>query len=85
MGLLQTASNAVVQGFTNPQDTKQTKDGLTDLVVVLLAFFLALVLLSLVGKLLWNNIVVDLVSIARPARSVWQILGLFIFVALIRP
>lgn len=85
MGLLQIASNAVVQGFTNPQDAKQTKDGLTDLVVVLLAFFLALVLLSLVGKLLWNNIVVDLVSIARPARSVWQILGLFVFVALIRP
>jgi hypothetical protein len=29
--------------------------------------------------------VVDLVSIAKPAKSFWQIVGLMIFISLVRP
>ena len=28
---------------------------------------------------------VDLISVAKPAKSVWQVLGLYIFMSLIRP
>jgi hypothetical protein len=38
----------------------------------------------LVGKWLWNNVIIDLFTIAKPVRSIWQILGLMIFLALIR-
>jgi hypothetical protein len=75
--------NAGVQGFMNPTDSKEKKDGYVELVVVLLSFFISLVILSLIGKLLWNNAIVDLVAIARPAKSFWQILGLFLFTALL--
>jgi hypothetical protein len=73
----------VVQGFANPENSKEKKDGYVQLVVVLLTFFISLVILSLIGKLLWNSVVVDLVSVARPAKSFWQILGLYVFTALL--
>lgn len=85
MGVIGSASKALVQGFANPKDAKDARDGSVDLLVVLLAFFLSIALLSLVGKLLWNNVIVDLMSFARPARSIWQILGLYVFIALILP
>jgi hypothetical protein len=56
-----------------------------DSVAVLLSFMIAFILVAFVGKLLWNNVVVDLLSIAKPARSFWQIIGLMIFINIIRP
>ena len=32
----------------------------------------------------WNNIIVDLFSFAKPARTIWQILGLMIFWTLVK-
>lgn len=85
MSLLTHASRSVVQGFANPADSKEARESTSEFLVVLLAFFISIVVLSLIGTLLWNNVVVDLFSFARPAKSFWQILGLFVFVALIRP
>jgi hypothetical protein len=73
----------IVQGFANPENSKEKKDGYVQLVIALLTFFLSLIILSLIGKLLWNSVVVDLLSVARPAKSFWQILGLYIFSALL--
>lgn len=75
--------NAVVQGFMNPADSKEKKDGYVELVVVLLSLFISMVILSLIGKLLWNSVIVDLFAFARPAKSFWQILGLFLFTGLL--
>jgi len=75
--------NAVVQGFVNPENSKEKKDGYVELVVVLLSIFISLLILSLVGKLLWNSVIVDLFAFARPAKSFWQILGLFVFTSLL--
>lgn len=56
----------------------------TDVLAVLLAFLLSLIILGFIGLWLWNTVVVDLFTIAKPARSFWQIIGLMIFVSLIR-
>jgi hypothetical protein len=50
-----------------------------------LAYIVAIILIALIGKYLWNGIVVDLVSIAKPAKSFWQILGLMIFISIMLP
>ena len=83
MAAVKALVGGVVQGFANPENSKEKKDGYVQLVVVILSFVLSLVILSLIGKLLWNSVVVDLVSVARPAKSFWQILGLYVFVALV--
>jgi hypothetical protein len=86
MSLVSSAARAAVEGFTSgSQDPVKRKDIYTDLLAVLFAFVVSLVILGFVGQLLWNNVVMDLFTIAKPARSVWQIIGLMIFLSLIRP
>ena len=55
-----------------------------DLVASLLSLVLAILLIAFLGKYLWNTTVAELFTFARPVRSVWQIIGLMIFLSLIR-
>ena len=52
---------------------------------MLLAFLISLVLVALIGMWLWNYSVVPLFEFARPAKSVFQIIGLALFLAIIMP
>jgi len=82
---LKSACYAVVDSFTDmPGSDSKRREVYMDLISTLLAFLIAVVILSFVGKWLWNNIVVDLVSVAKPARTIWQILGLMIFISLVK-
>lgn len=83
MGVIGGATKALVEGMSGSPQAEKSRDTYVDLIATLIAFVVTLVILAFIGQLLWNNVVVDLVSFARPAKSVWQILGLFIFVSLI--
>jgi hypothetical protein len=86
MPLLGSACKAAIEGFAGTsEDPTKRKAIFTELLATLLAFVIALVILGFVGKLLWNNVVIELFSFAKPARSFWQILGLMIFVSLVNP
>ena len=50
-----------------------------------ITIFILLLALLFVGKFLWNRVLVELVSIAKPVKSVWQLLGLAILVSLLHP
>jgi hypothetical protein len=76
---------AAIEGMTDTKDTDRKRDAYVDFLAFLFAFIVSLVILGFVGKLLWNGIVVELVTIAKPAKSFWQIIGLMIFVALVHP
>lgn len=84
MSCIQSASRAAVEAFADTAPNMK-REVYADSVATLLAFVIAFVILAFVGKLLWNNVVVDLFSFAKPARSFWQIIGLMIFINLIRP
>jgi hypothetical protein len=77
------AVKASLEGFVNADNTAERKEANITFVAALITFIIALVILSLIGKLLWNGVVVELFSFARPAKSIWQILGLFVFVSLL--
>lgn len=83
MGVIGGATKAMVEGMSGSPQAEKSRDTYVDLIATLIAFVVTLVILAFIGQLLWNNVIVDLVSFARPAKSVWQILGLFIFVSLI--
>ena len=83
MGLFKAATRAGLESFVNPDSSQSVRDSSIEFVAVLLAFIIALVILSLIGKLLWTGVIVDLFSFARPAKSFWQVLGLFVFVSLL--
>ena len=80
--IVHAAVKSGLEGFVNPESTNEKKESYVQLAAVLISFVISLIILSLIGKLLWNGIVVDLFTCVRPAKSFWQILGLFVFVSL---
>jgi len=78
---------AAVEGYTNPGGAEAYKPppAYAEALAAILAFTLAILLVSFIGLWLWNYSVVPLFEFARPAKSVLQILGLMVFVALIHP
>ena len=85
MGLVNVATRAGVEAFVGTQNSQTRRDAYVDFVAFLLAFIISLVLLGFLGKWLWNEVVVDLFSFAKPARSLWQIVGLMFFVSIVNP
>jgi hypothetical protein len=84
-GVVGSLMRAGAEGFVSNGNVSEKRKAYMDFVVTLFTLILVIILLSLFGKLLWNNVIVDLFSFAKPAKSIWQILGLMVFVALIMP
>ena len=87
MPLLNSAMRAIVEGYTNPGGTEAYKPppAYSEALAALFGFFLADLVVSFIGLWLWNYSIVPLFEFARPAKSVFQILGLMLFIALIHP
>lgn len=60
------------------------KDMYKDVAASILALLLSIVIVAFVGKYLWNSTVAELFTVVRPVRSVWQIIGLMIFISLLK-
>jgi hypothetical protein len=76
---------ASIQTLTDVEGpTAGKREATINVVASIIAFFISLLLVALIGKLLWNNVIVDLFSFARPVRSVWHMVGLAIFMALFK-
>ena len=78
---------ALVEGFTNPSGSASHRQDpiYAEAIAVILTFFIAALIVSFAGLWLWNFSVVPLFEFARPAKSVFHILGLMVFIALIHP
>lgn len=66
----------------------ETGVGISPMRATLVSFITLLILFALilfVGKYLWNEVLVSLVPGVKPAKSVFQILGLSILLALLVP
>jgi O-antigen ligase len=83
MSIVNAAAKAMGEGFVGTMSSEKRRDAYVDFLAVVIAFALSLVLLVFIGKYLWNNVVVDLLTIAKPVKSFWQIIGFMIFVSLI--
>lgn len=85
--IINAALRAAVEGYTNPGGTEAYKPppAYAEAIAAVLAFVFSLILVSLIGLWLWNFSVVPLFEFARPAKSVFQILGLMIFLSIVHP
>jgi len=84
-GVFAAAIRGGAEGFVSNGNVSQKRDAYMQFIVTLITFIIAVLLLSLFGKLLWNSVIVDLFSFAKPAKSIWQILGLMVFIGLVLP
>jgi len=78
---------AAVEGFTNPSGAESHRQDpvYAEAIAAILAFTISVLIVSLIGLWLWNFSVVPLFEFARPAKSVFQILGLMLFLSLVHP
>jgi hypothetical protein len=82
--MLGAACHAVVEGFvTGSADAR--RDAYVNFAATILSFVISFVIIGFVGKFLWNGVIVDLFSFAKPAKSFWQLIGLMLFVCLLQP
>jgi hypothetical protein len=82
--VLKEAFSAMVNTVAADASTKSdTRAAYIELSATIMAFVASVVIMAFIGKWLWNSIVVDLFTVARPVRSVWQIIGLTVFVHLV--
>ena len=82
--VLKEAFSAMVNTVAADASTKSdTRAAYIELSATIMAFVASVVIMAFIGKWLWNSIVVDLFTVARPVRSVWQVIGLAVFVHLV--
>lgn len=77
--------NEALAKMSETQTTSPDGIGGVELVAAVVTLFVVLIVISFVGQFLWNAFIAGnngIISFARPATSVWQILGLYIFVSL---
>lgn len=55
-----------------------------EVVASILSLVVAILIISVIGKFLWNTTVAQLFTIVRPVQSVWQIVGLMLLISLFR-
>ena len=85
--IVNAAMRAMLEGFTNPSGSEVHRQApiYAEALATILAFLISVTIVSLVGLWLWNFSVVPLFEFARPAKSVFHILGLMVFLALVNP
>jgi hypothetical protein len=82
--MIAAACQAAVEGFVSGSADAR-RDAYVNFAATILSFVIAFVIIGFVGKFLWNEVIVDLFSFAKPAKSFWQLIGLMLFVSLVHP
>ena len=83
--MLRDLCRAGVEGMTDMSgSTAGRREIYKDVIASILSLILAILIVAFVGKWLWNTTVAELFTFGRPVRSVWQIIGLMIFISLIK-
>ncbi len=82
--MLRELCRAGVEGMTDMSGSSSGRREIyKDLIASIISLILAILIVAFVGKWLWNTTVAELFTFVRPVRSVWQIIGLMIFISLI--
>lgn len=76
--------SAMLQNM-HPQDLEDMKEAKKcALIRSILVMIIIFVLILLLGKWLWNRVLVPHVTIVRPVENIWPILGLIVLFGILR-
>lgn len=59
------------------------EDVTKNLLGTFISLLLVIVIVLFIGKILWNDVLRVLVPGIKPAKNIWQILGLYILISLL--
>jgi len=85
--LRETLQCAIKEALTN-ENTKEGMNGISgwngsEALAAFIVLIIIILFILIIGKFLWNVVLCKLLTIAKPADSIWQILGLTILLNLI--
>jgi hypothetical protein len=85
--LRETLQCAIKEALTN-EKTTEGMNGVSswngsEALAAFIVLILIVIFILIIGKFLWNVVLCKLLTIAKPADSIWQILGLTILLNLI--
>ena len=80
---LQTCFNAALKPNTQEGMNGVTSWNGSEALAAFIVLIIYVVFILIIGKFLWNEVLCKIVTIAKPASSIWQILGLAILFNLI--
>mgnify|MGYP003686319017 FL=1 len=70
----------IIEAFTGSIIQKNNIDMTTSAIMMLIHVGILLLL----GKYLWNNVIVEIMPYINKINNIWQILGLIIFVIIVK-
>lgn len=79
------ALNVAIAQTENFQDVNGTPNLGRVALVSFLTLLAVFALILFFGQYLWNNVLTALIPGVKPAKSIWQILGLAILISLLHP
>lgn len=85
--LRETLQCAIKEALTN-EKTTEGMNGVSswngsEALAAFIVLIIIIIFILIIGKFLWNVVLCKLLTIAKPADSIWQILGLTILLNLI--
>jgi len=80
--MLKDLCRAGVEGMSDMSGSR--RDLYKELVASILALILSIIIVAFIGKWLWNSTVAELFTFVRPAQSIWQLIGLMLFISLFK-
>lgn len=81
--MLSQCTRALVESMTTSGNSEIRRDAYAAVTASILAAVVAVFLIAFLGQWLWNNVIVELFTFAKPSRSIWMLIGLKFFVMLI--
>lgn len=82
--MLKDLCRAGVEGMTDMSGSSERRDLYKELIASILALVISIVIIAFIGKWLWNTSIAELFTFVRPVRSIWQLIGLMIFISLFK-
>jgi capsular polysaccharide biosynthesis protein len=75
----------VTETFEDSKETPVSPRSPRSMVVAFLTLLVVFLLMLVFGKYLWNSVLVELIPAVKPAKSIWQIMGLSLLLGLVLP
>lgn len=71
--------------MTTSGNSEVRRDAYAAVTSSILAVVASIFLIAFLGQWLWNNVIIELFTFAKPSRSIWMLIGLKFFLVLIMP
>lgn len=76
------ATRAVVESMTTNMNSDIRREAYASVAAGILALLISFLIIAFAGQWLWNTVIIELFTFAKPSRSIWMLIGLKLFILL---